>query len=377
MEPPIVFVSVEYGLAYGRAVARGVLDTARVTYGWSLSLPHPSQLLTEIERMGPAGVIVQAVDHQAVELLTRRNIPAVNVADNTADHPFPCVFSDHLDIGARAAEHLLSRGLRHFAFCGPQEDWYSNQRRLGFEKALRQSGVETSLSLLQPANQGLYYPDLLPWLAGLPRPVGVLVANDHWATVVVEGALQQHLRVPEDIAVVGVDNDELLCESALVPVSSVAIDGKRVGRVAAEILARMLAGERDIPRLTRVPPLDVVARQSTDLLAIDDGIIIDALRYIRQHVGEPITVESILDHMTISRRQLEKRFQQVLGRSPASEIRRIRVERARELIQASDRPLSEIARLSGFNDVSILGKAFRREVGLTPSEYRLRHSSRT
>ncbi len=376
MEPPIVFVSVEYGLAYGRAVARGVLDVARPTYGWSLSLPHPSQLLAEIERMNPAGAIIQAVDHAAVELLTGRGIAAVNVADNTADHPFPCVFSDHLAIGARAAEHMLARGLRRFAFCGPREDWYGNQRRLGFEQALRRAGACAPLAVLQPANQGLYFNELLPWLASLPRPVGMLVANDHWATVVVEGARHQRLRVPEDIAIVGVDNDELLCESALVPVSSVAVDGKRVGRVAAELLARLLAGDRDVPRLTRVPPLDVVARQSTDLLAVEDAAIVEAIRYIRQHVAEPITVESILDHMTISRRQLEKRFRQVLGRSPASEIRRLRVERARELMMGSDRPLSEIARLSGFNDVSILGKAFRRETGLTPSAYRLRHSGR-
>lgn len=374
MPPPLVCVSVNYGLAYGRDVARGALDVAKAVHGWAVTLPQPISLATEIDRIHPVGLIVQATEPHIVEAVRARNIPTVNVADNFKDHPFPCVFSDHMEIGARAATHLLDRGLCHFAYCGPAGHWYAEQRRIGFAKALRDANVPGTVELLQPLENVLSEDDLRPWFDRLGRPVGVLVANDHWATVVIEVARRHGLRVPEDVAVIGVDNDELLCESAEVPLSSVDVDGKGVGRTAVDILSQMLEGCTDVPRLTRVRPLDVVARRSTDLMATDDPLVVDALAFMRQHAAEPIGVEDVLNHMAISRRQLEKRFRHILGRTPAAEIRRLRVERARELIQSTEKPLSDIATLCGFNDLSMLGKAFRRETGLTPSEYRLRQT---
>lgn len=376
MEPPSIFVAVDYGLAYGRAVARGVIDFARSERDWVVSLPHPTNLMSELDRMKPAGVVVQAMTSDVSQALHARGVPAVNVADGEVEHPIPCVFSDHHAIGAAAAEHLLACGLRQFAFCGPAGHWYSQQRRVGFEKALQASGIDALAGALEPSMYALYPTDARPWVAGLPRPVGVLVANDHWAGLIIQAAVRQKLRVPEDIAVIGVDNDELLCDGAEVPLSSVAVDGLRVGYEAARTLGRLLDGQRDVPPVRLIPPLHVVPRKSTDLLAIDDPVVIDAMRFIRAHLAEPLSVETILDHMTVSRRQLEKRFQQVLGRSPAAEIRRIRVERARQLIQSSDHALSAIADLCGFNDVSMLGKAFRRETGVPPSQYRLRYGKR-
>ncbi len=373
MEPPNIFVAVDYGLAYGRAVARGVLDYARVEREWVISLPHPGNLMSELDRMQPAGAVVQAMTSDVSQALRDRGVPAVNVADGEANHAIPCVFSDHQAVGAAAAEHLLACGLRHFAFCGPAGHWYSQQRRVGFEKALRAAGIDALAGVLEPGMHALYPTDVRPWVAGLPRPVGILVANDHWAGLVIQAAVRQKLRVPEDIAVIGVDNDELLCDGAEVPLSSVAVDGLRIGYEAARTLNRLLDGEHDVPAVRLIPPLHVVPRQSTDLLAIDEPVVVEAVRFIRAHLSEPLSVETILDHMTVSRRQLEKRFQQVLGRSPAAEIRRLRVERARQLIQSSDHTLSTVADMCGFNDVSMLGKAFRRETGVTPSQYRRRY----
>jgi LacI family transcriptional regulator len=376
MDPPNIFVAVEYGLAYGRAVARGVLDYARIERDWVISLPHPSDLLAELDRMEPDGIIVQAKNRGYSQALRDRGIPAVNVADGEAEHPIPCVFSDHQAVGAAAAEHLLACGLRQFAYCGPVDHWYSQQRRVGFENALKAAGIGGLVGVLEPPMHALYGRDAQPWLADLPRPVGVLVANDHWAGLVIQSAVRSKLRVPEDVAVIGVDNDELLCDGAEVPLSSVAVDGTRIGAEAARILERLMAGGAAADPVRLIPPLHVVPRQSTDLLAIEDPIVADAVRFIRAHLGDSISVESILDHMTISRRQLEKRFQEALGRSPAAEIRRLRVERARQLIHGSDFALGAIAGQCGFNDVSMLGKAFRRETGLTPSQYRRRHGKR-
>jgi LacI family transcriptional regulator len=188
----------------------------------------------------------------------------------------------------------------------------------------------------------------------------------------VTATLDAGLRVPEDVAVVGVDNDELICETSRVPLSSVAVSAERIGFEAASLLERMMKGEAvDVGPLC-IPPQGVVVRQSSDVLAIEDENVADALRYIADNAHKPIGVEDVLDHLTISRRQLEKRFQTVLGRSPAAEIRRIRIEKAKHLMDSTNLPLSRIAERSGFHDVSFLGKSFRRETGMTPTQYRRR-----
>jgi LacI family transcriptional regulator len=211
------------------------------------------------------------------------------------------------------------------------------------------------------------------WLTLLHKPVGVLAPNDVWAYQLLEVCRQKALRVPDDVALVGVDNDDLLCGLARPPLTSVATPAERVGYEAAALLDRLMAspGRADgAPPLPPLPPLGVVARQSTDVLMVDDPAVAAAVRFIRERACTPIGVEDLLRAVPLPRRTLERRFRAALGRGPGEEIRRTRVERARYLLGASRSSMGEVARAAGFADAKHFCVAFRRHTGQSPSSYR-------
>lgn len=200
-----------------------------------------------------------------------------------------------------------------------------------------------------------------------------MAANDSAARHVVDVAHSLGLRVPEQVAVIGVDNDELLCEASPVPLSSVAVDAVRIGFEAARMLDAWLAGQR--PQLTQpllIPPLGVVTRQSSDASAIEDALVAQAVAWLQNHLRQPINIERLLDDLPVSRRQLELRFRLALGRTPAAELRRLRIERIKTLIDSTDLPFARIADEVGLASPAVLSQIFSREVGLTPSQYRQR-----
>lgn len=366
-----ILIAAETGLAYGRGVAKGVVNYAKVAGGWHIGLSpavNVAQVLRDSHR--PEGVVVQAVRQDAIAQIQAMNLPAVNISDTFDEYPMPTVCSDHRAVAACAVEHLCSRGLKHLAFSGPSSGWYVSQRRAGFVAAVESAGQGPPAFVHEAGGRGLG--DLSQLLRRGPLPLGVFAAHDHWARLVVSAALAAGLRIPEDVAVVGVDNDELVCETSPVPLSSVAVSAERIGFEAAARLHRLMRGETVEAGRTVLPPQGVVVRQSSDVLAIDDPNVAAAVRYIAENAQRQIGVEDILDHLTISRRQLEKRFRTVLGRSPAAEIRRARIEKAKHLMDTTNLPLSRIAERSGFMDLSLLGKSFRREMGMTPTQYRRR-----
>jgi LacI family transcriptional regulator len=213
---------------------------------------------------------------------------------------------------------------------------------------------------------------LARWLKQLPTPAGVLAFSDHTAFDIIEVALATGLRVPDDLAVVGINNELLRCEFCEAPISSIDRDGRRLGMEAAALLDRMIQG-RDVPDQVLVPPAGVVVRASSDVLAIDDADVVRALRIIRAEACDELTVESILDRVPISRSSLERRFRKAIGRSPHEEMRRVRLARAKELLLATTMNLAQIAVRSGFSSPSYLSKAFSDAFGLPPSDYRRAH----
>jgi LacI family transcriptional regulator len=204
----------------------------------------------------------------------------------------------------------------------------------------------------------------------LPTPVGLMAAYDGLARRAVDACALVGRRVPDQVAALGVDNDEVVCEMASVPVSSVAVAAQRIGYEAAALVDRMIAGrDRDL-RLIQVPPLSIVTRMSTDHLAVSDPLVTEAIRYIRGHADQPINVEDVAGALRVSRRNLEQRFSHVLRRSPAAEIRRAHIERACNLLETTDTPLGQVALMSGLADGPSLSRFFRREMGMNPSQYR-------
>jgi LacI family transcriptional regulator len=211
------------------------------------------------------------------------------------------------------------------------------------------------------------------WLALLPRPLGVFACYDGRAQQVLEACQLRDWAVPDEIAVVGVDNDEVLCELCTPPLSSVQPNARRTGYEAAEMLARMMRGERLGSQTRYVDPVRVVERQSTDVVSVSDARVAQALRFIREHVGEGIDVSDVLRAVPMSRTLLERKFKTVLGHSPHRQIVQQRIERARHLLVESEVSIAVVAELAGFDNASYLSVAFRRETGESPYAYRTKH----
>lgn len=373
--PISILIAAETGLAYGRGVTKGVINYANRQGSWSIILAAFEGLLSQLAAGSrPTGLIVQSATADDSRAIREMKIPAVNISDAEAGHPIPTVISDNKAIARRAVEHLCSRGIRNLAFSGPLHEWYASQRLEGFRQALADAGIAEPVFVHNPGVSRVLRRGLDPLLKAAPRPLGIVAAHDFVARSVVNAAFACGLRVPEDVAIVGIDNDDLLCEMSKVPLSSVDVSAERIGFEAAAILDRLMAGQSADPGPYLIPPKSVVVRQSSKTLAIEDEHVAAAIRFIEANLSRPLGVEDILDEsaITISRRQLEQRFKTALGRSPAAEIRRLRIEQAKELMDTTDLPLSQVATRTGFPDISFLGKAFRRETGMTATQYRRR-----
>ena len=283
-------------------------------------------------------------------------------------------------VGRMAAEHLIECGLKSFGYYG----WGVNDlvgtggtgfdRRHGFELAVQKAGFpcacySASFGRETETND---WSNLIAWLRGLARPVGILTVDDGAAHNLASACRHAGLGVPEHVAIIGVNNDDLLCEAISTPLSSVDCGYSRLGHAAAYMLDRLLRGERlsNEERHLRIPPLRVVKRLSTDVLAVDDPHVADALRYIREHACDPCSVDDVLLQVSVGRRRLERLFARKLGYSPATEIVRVQIETAKQLLSRPEFKLAEVSHRCGFANPPSFTRAFTRVVGVTPSGYR-------
>jgi LacI family transcriptional regulator len=340
------------------------LDTERVT----------PELLAAAQ---PRGLIASVLTEGLSKLLQGLRQPLVNVASVVPGLPFPQVRVDHRLVGQAAAEHLRNCGLQHFAFVGNAHHLYSTEREAGFRDALTAVGHAAdhfyerhARSYRQRGRLLVVDERLRRWLQALPKPVGIFAGHDVWALQVVEACRLAGLRVPEDVAVVGADNDDLLCELARPSLSSVIVPAERVGYEAAALLDRLLAGDKPPREPVLIPPPGVVGRKSSDVLAIDDPVVAQAVRFLRDSAHLPLRVSDVLRAVPVSRRVLERRFRAVLERGLAAEIRRLHVEKAKQLLAKSELPMQTIAERCGFSSQYQFSRAFRREVGMTPTDFR-------
>lgn len=281
-------------------------------------------------------------------------------------------------VALMAAKHLMERGLRHFAFVGGfhKTNWVE-RRQKSFIEQLATAGFPCAVYPLPPASEqdwGREQKRLGRWLRTQPKPLGVMAALDARGRQVIEACMESGLRVPDEVAVIGVDNDELLCELCDPPLSSIALNSEKAGYEAAELLDRMMRGEKVPPRCISIEPTHVVARQSTEIAATEDPKIADALRFIRHEANRPLSVPDVAEHIGLSRRSLELRFRRALGHTVLTEIRRAQLERVRAFLIETDWTMAKIAEQCGFANGNYLGKIFRRECGETPQRFRLRHA---
>ncbi len=366
-----------FGLGFYRDILRGIKLYAEGRPEWLFTPIAPEMRgMTSLRGLGLRGLIAHISNSTMAEKLLRLGLPVVNVAAVLPELPFARVMVDHNAVGRMAADHLLDRGLRHFGFVGYQEHAFSIGREAGFRERIDRAGATLSIfharvpwrrdpTGIWPSNSNL--PN---WLAGLPLPAGILTSHDPQGVQVSEACRLDGLRVPDDVAIVGVDDDDLLCELARPSLSSVALPSVQIGLQAAALLDRLVTGQPPPPSPVLLPPREVVVRQSSDILAIDDPDVAAAARFIRDHSNKPIRVAEVLNAIPVSRRGLERRFRKILRRGIWEEIRRSHLEHGKTLLAGSEIPMAEVARRAGFSDSRQLSVVFRQETGMTPTAYR-------
>jgi LacI family transcriptional regulator len=375
---PHVALIVETSSVYGRRILRGATRYVRSHQPWSLFLEQralTSKPPAWLKDWHGDGIISRATDRRLAKLLARSGVPVVDLTDRHGDLGLPHIWSDGQAIGRLAAEHLAERGFRYFAFCGFEREHWSRQRQGGFVECAQRSG--TVCGVYESPWHGAHahaweeeQQDLAGWLRSLPKSAGVLACNDLRGQQVLDACNRAELAVPEEVAVIGVDNDELLCELCNPPLSSVIPNPERIGYQAAELLDRLMAGKRAREREQLIPPLGIATRQSTDVLAIDDPEAAAAVKYISEHACHGATIPDVLAHVTLSRSMLERRLRKYLGRSPQEMIRQTQLKRVRQLLAETDLPLSRIGELAGYKHTEYMCVAFKRAVGQTPGAYR-------
>ena len=321
------------------------------------------------------GIIASIDDTKVAKALIHTGLPAIVIPVREPVTGFPRIFDDGDTPGKIAASYLLSLGLRNFAFCGFENLCWSQARGDDFGKTIADSGFQTDYYRVPSSRVRRLWENeqviMADWLTSLPKPVGLMACNDDRGHYVIEACQIAELRVPDDVAVIGVDNDELICDLTAPPMSSIALSHETAGYRAAQLLDAMMAGKKVDSKI--IIPLEashVVVRQSTDVLAIEDPELASAVRFIRLHSNEAIQVSDVVDNVTVSRRVLERRFRRVFKRSVHDEIRRVRVERVARMLLETDLSISQIALDLGYPSDKHVARYFRKEKGMTPQQYR-------
>jgi len=368
----------QHTLAYYRRALRGVWRYASSRPGWQLTPISPQRGVRDLDdRLRPDGLIVTLNTRYLDRELRSWSRPAVNVSAVISDQRFPRVGADNELIGRLAATHFLERGLRHFAFVGPMKQQFSVQRRQAFCKALTEAGFVTrcytSGSQREFDPLGMHWDledDVQHWLRQLPKPVGIFAPNDIWGVQVLLALHRAELRVPEEVAVLGVDNDDLYCEIARPGLSSVILPAEQIGYEAMALLERLVHGEPPPCEPLLLPPVGVSVRRSSEVFAIEDEMVSQAIDFIQQNLEQPLRVDEVARQLGVGRRTLERRFRTWLGTGIAEHIRNAQLQQARRLLAETDLPLHSVAIRAGFEDHRQLTRAFSRAFNITPTAYR-------
>jgi len=379
---PRIMILMNPARGYDRALMRGMAHYVR-TVGPVQFFQPPSfweqwshySLVEFIQESKVDGIIM--IEREDTEALLKLNLPTVvSLYKRREIKKAVQIITDHRAVGRMAAEHLIRSGFRQFAFCGYHDMFWSDERQDGFNERLRESGYGSASyesKAVSPSDEKVR---LMIWLNELPLPIGIMACADERGRELVELCASCGLRVPYEIGIIGVDNDELLCDLAPVPLSSVTNNAERCGAEAVSRIVQMLeAGKkrRYKPDII-VEPGTCVGRLSTDFINTEDPALAKAIRFIRDQFRRSVSVEEVARASGLSRRVLEKRFRGNLGVSVYAEIRRVRVDYFARLLVESTRSIAEISELLGFESVEHISRYFKAQTGITPREYRLRFS---
>lgn len=376
-----VAVSIGAERQYHRGVLQGIARYARLHGDWELDA-EPSYQGGEVpaERIhSAAGVIMFISDRRRLHTARRWRVPIVNMSSLFPDQEFFHVSNDGTSLAQMALEHFIERGFRHFAYC--ELDQHSHIRSQRFGEQLTVRGLTGHFLRVRHAQRHDWVlrrdnERLETWLQSLPKPVAILAHNDIRGRHVADACRRLRIDVPDEVAILGIDNELPHCEMCNPPLSSIITDAERIGFEAAAMLNQLMNGKTPALKRLLIPPLGIATRQSTDVTATTDRYVAQAVRFIREHACSGIDVADVLKRVVISRTALDKRFVAALGHSPHEEIARVRLKRARELLSETDLSIDIIAERTGFRHGEYLGVVFRRAYQQTPGEFRAQNRTK-
>ena len=384
---PRVVLSIEYITKYGRGLLRGISKYIRFNGPWNvLGMPgfhidpeSPKDTIDfeDIRNFAPDGLILRTT--REYEKIKALGIPVLMAVDSDDPTGVPCIVSDYEETGRMAADYLLERGFKNFAFCGFAEMAWSRSRGDFFEKFINEAGytVERYEGTDHEKDAKLDERNRLlgQWLESLPKPIALFCCADFRSQQVVEAAKSASIAIPDELAILSVDDDDLFCTLTDPPISSIALDTETAGYEAAELLGRLMNGEKPDGQRIIVKPTRVISRLSTEIIAIDDKEIAKALRYILTHARGWIQVDDVAEHVGLSRRTLERRFRKAIGRSVYGEIRKTRIQLVSRMLLETNLTISQVSYALGYSCPENLSQSFQREMGLSPQAYRVKHSA--
>ncbi len=375
-----VALLIETSRAYGRGLVRGAARYNREHGQWltyfqphGLDDPPPEWL----KNWKGDGILVRIGDRRMADAVLQTGLPSVDLRGMIPELAIPLIGVDNRELAQLAADHLLERGFRHFGFCGwTRGVQHCMDERLDcFEQLVEAAGFHCDVFKARraPRKRDAWEKEqeqIAQWIEQLPKPAGVMASNDDRGMQVLDACRRAAVKVPDQVAVIGVDNDEYLCGLSIPPLTSIDVYSDRIGYEAAALLDKMMDGQPAPEGPISVPPRNIVTRQSTDVLATDDLDVVRAVSFIRENACRRISVGDVLKHVDLSCAALEPRMKRVLGRTIYQEIQRVQIERVKELLLGTDLPVKRIARRAGFKYVQHLSRVFSQFTGQTPGQYR-------
>jgi LacI family transcriptional regulator len=376
-----VAVIVATQKAYHRKIIRGIGAYVHEVGNWSLYIEEePLHKLPDLDNWQGDGIILSFWIRHLSTAACKPKLPMVGIEGRGPFYDpawkIPSFNTDDHTIGRLGAKHLIERGFTRLAFCGyphsPYLPW-SEERLAGFQQFAQEQGLPCFVHVGRRTTVRKWINvqhELTMWLQSLEKPIGLMAANDARARHVLEACRAIGLRVPEDVAVLGVDNDEVICELTDPPLSSIEHGAAALGYQAAALLDRLMDGKKAKQMTTFIPPKEVVTRRSTDVLAIEDPEVAAAMAYIHKNSCRPLRIADVVAAVQVSRSTLETRFKAVTGRTMHEEIQRLQIDCARSLLATTDLPIKQIAAMAGFAHIHYMTTIFHQQTGWTPAEYR-------
>lgn len=377
-----VILLIDTARGYGRGLMRGIAKYSDLHGPWIFYWKAPfyrelggrQVTLSRLRKLDANGIIMR--EQKKTEDILAMGLPTVVSPYSRQFAGLPNIIPDDGAIAKMAAEHLLNLGLRYFAYCGFEDMFAVRNRGEIFRKTIADRGFKTHV-YKEPKSRAkrqweIEQNIMAEWLRSLPKPVGIMACNDDRGRQVIEACKIATLHVPEEVAIIGVDNDDLVCSLSHPPLSSIVLNFERSGYEAAELLDKLMADKKPDNQTIVIQPTHVITRPSTDVLAIQDNDVARAVRFIRQRAKEAIQVDDVVRVAAVSRRGLERRFQKVLDRSVLDEIRRVHIELVTRMLIETNLSVTQIASNLGYTSVAHIGRYFRREKGMSLLEYRKR-----